>query len=54
MYKIVYSIRLYVTDAAKNLEEQVNKLEKEGWTPQGGVCSDDKGNLFQAMVKKEK
>ncbi len=43
-YKIVSAMTL------KGLEEEVNKMIKEGWVPQGGL-SEDSG-YAQAMIKK--
>jgi hypothetical protein len=48
-YRIVYA-RYY----EKTLEEQVNKLIRQGWTPQGGVFvvgSPNNWHYFQAMIK---
>jgi hypothetical protein len=48
-YKIVYA-RHY----EKGLEDQVNKLLKQGWVPQGGVFvvgSPTGWHYWQAMVK---
>ena len=55
-YKIVYSSKWMSYDvAAKELEENVQSLIKEGWEPKGGIAiTRDKYDRFllsQAMVK---
>lgn len=35
------------------LIQDVNKMLKEGWQLQGGICSDN-GTKYQALVKEEK
>jgi len=42
-YKVVAKVRLY------ELEEEVNKLIKDGWKPQGGIAVTSA--YAQAMVK---
>jgi hypothetical protein len=48
-YKIIYAMNY-----EKSLEDQVIKLIKQGWTPQGGifvVASPNGWHYWQAMVK---
>jgi hypothetical protein len=48
-YRIVYARNI-----EKTLEEQVNKLIKQGWRPQGGVFvvgSPNGWHYWQAMIK---
>ena len=48
-YRIVYARNI-----ERNLEEQINKLIKQGWVPQGGVFvvgSPTGWHYWQAMVK---
>ncbi|MCB5228395.1 hypothetical protein JAO78_016445 [Alishewanella sp. 16-MA] len=44
--------KLVKTLSYKGLVEEVNKLIKEGWVPQGGIFEDSAKNCFQAMIKK--
>jgi hypothetical protein len=51
--KMKYRI-VYASSIEKVLEEQVNKLIKQGWRPQGGVFvvgSPTGWHYWQAMVK---
>lgn len=57
MYKIVYYKTTTLELATQRLQDEVNRLEKEGWMPQGGISVVRPGpNCFyiaaQAMVKK--
>lgn len=42
---------LVKTQTYKGLIEEVNKLIKQGWRPQGGVIEDQSGRCLQAMIK---
>ncbi|MDP5031894.1 hypothetical protein [Paraglaciecola sp.] len=44
--------KLVKTHTYKGLIEEVNKLIKEGWIPQGGVFEDSVKYCLQAMIKK--
>jgi hypothetical protein len=51
--KIRYRI-VYARNYEKALEDQVNKLIKQGWVPQGGVFvvgSPNGWHYWQAMIK---
>ena len=51
--KMKYRI-VYARHHEKGLEDQVNKLIKQGWTPQGGVFvfgSPTGWHYWQAMIK---
>ena len=37
MYKIVFAQGKYLHDATEKVENEVNKLKKQGWLEQGGV-----------------
>lgn len=54
-YQIVICQDIYVHKALKELEQKVQKLCQEGWTPQGGISVAVKNYDWcfacQAMVK---
>ena len=60
MYKGVTAIGPFFVDERQTLENKINALMEDGWTPQGGIsvtqATDDVSWWFivsQAMVKKE-
>ena len=54
-YRIVYFERYSSDELVKVLTEEVNRLMREGWMPQGGISivKDELGfyNAYQAMIK---
>ena len=61
MYKIVTAVGPFFVDERQSLENKINALMEDGWTPLGGISvtkdTDDVSTYFiiaQAMVKSEK
>ena len=57
MYKIVYAQEEHLHTAIEKVENQVNKLKKQGWLEQGGVSISCELESFcyaaQGMVKND-
>ncbi len=51
-YKIIWiKIGLSFDKAVEKLSHDINGELAKGWSPQGGVCYDGKGFIFQAVTK---
>jgi len=60
LYKLVTAVGPFFVDERQSLENKINALMEDGWTPQGGIsvtqATDNISTWFivaQAMVKNE-